>query len=900
MALWDCEYSSVTATTVKAGSSEKGIQLIRASHILIDGIVIEDAITGLELEGSAMNTVDSCTFAKNGVGLELNASSDTLFRKNRFNGCAIPLSFIGGLELASNTFALDNLIDGLPVRAISGGDLDGVSAGAVVLLNCPGSVVSNITFPAGGGPVVVLFGGGNTLRDLNLGGPAGSIVVMGSNGILIENVTVTGPARSGITLWGVQGIGIRGCRVSGCEAGISFLGPMNITVVRTTLKNSVSDLALSEQAYVRALDCTFATVSVAAGSRLDEDYTLTVEVRDNKSLPAQGVDLVVENGGKPLYTTSRFGGMAQLSDAGGSFSPLVATGTVHAGASVSPKNTTIEVWDGVRAYDWNPRTLVLTAPTTAVFSATDMGFLAGMVRDLAGDPVEGVRLELDSGENASTGPDGRYRFQPLQPGTHSLNASLSGWQTQTRPAVDILMGQTTNVDLTFDAAAGSIGEIRGIVTDTSGAPVFAAFINFGGGTATDTNSSGVFRWLAAPGGWVNFTVSKVGYFDGRGQAFVPPNGASRWANVTLVPVGGGGTGSVSGRVLDGAGVDLPIPGAIVWVKEIPSINITTDSLGIFSLQGIPAGRHGIMASALNFQTGNITVDAEADVNKQVTIYLYQETMAWASLSGHVYDMQDRPVTCATVRIDGTARMAGTGPDGAYRFDNAPAGNYPVTASAPLLGSTTETGVYLAAHVTTTLDIVLGADRTFANTSLGVRVSGDFSGDGALAITRGQVPPKLPPGSFDRFFEVTDHGFTCMTRIVIVVFGQLFKDALTGKDLSKQNVRMYTHASGSWASGDRWDVINDSGYDEKAGFFWANVSHLSVFGIGFSARSTGPTGTTIVALPPWLSPVAVVAIVLFVGVPIGIIVIRVRQPPTGGGKQNAPAPPPGQSGTNLYP
>jgi len=126
------------------------------------------------------------------------------------------------------------------------------------------------------------------------------------------------------------------------------------------------------------------------------------------------------------------------------------------------------------------------------------------------------------------------------------------------------------------------------------------------------------------------------------------------------------------------------------------------------------------------------------------------------------------------------------------------------------------------------------------------------------------------------------------------------DVVLGKVLSKHNVRLYTHASGNWASGDRWEVINDSGYDEKGGFFWANVSHFSVFGIGFSAKSTGPAGTTIVALPPWLSPIAVVAVVLLVGVPIGIIVIRVRQPPTGGGRQDAPAPPPGQSGTNLYP
>jgi hypothetical protein len=98
----------------------------------------------------------------------------------------------------------------------------------------------------------------------------------------------------------------------------------------------------------------------------------------------------------------------------------------------------------------------------------------------------------------------------------------------------------------------------------------------------------------------------------------------------------------------------------------------------------------------------------------------------------------------------------------------------------------------------------------------------------------------------------------------------------------------------------WEEIADSGYDAEGGLFWANVSHFSVFGIGFEKSTGGPAGTISIALPPWLSPVAVIAIVLLVGVPIGIIVIRVRQPPSGGGRQQAPAPPRRQSGTNLYP
>jgi hypothetical protein len=526
---------------------------------------------------------------------------------------------------------------------------------------------------------------------------------------------------------------------------------------------------------------------------------------------------------------------------------------------------------------------VLRAPATAAFSATDRGILAGMVRDMAGDPVEGVNFVIDGEFNTSTGSDGKYRFPPLAPGTHSLNASLPGWQPQTRPAVEIIVGQTTFVNLTFDAAAGSAGEIRGVVTDTAGAPVFAAFVNFGGGKATDTNESGVFRWLAAPGGWVNFTVTKAGHMDNRGTAFVPPNGVSRWANVTLVIIGGGGTGMVSGWVRDPVAGNAAIPGALVWVADIPSINNTTDSLGIFSLQGIPAGPHDILASARYFYTGNFSVEVEADVAKQVTIYLNQETMGQAALSGHVYDQQGRPVNGATVRIEGTLRMTGTGPDGAYGFDNATPGNYSVTASAPLLGSMTETDFNILAHTINTLDITLGPDRTFANTSLGVRVSGDFTGNGSFIIRAIASPEPLQNG-IGVYFELADVGFQFSAINISYTNASLLNHNWSG--------RMYFWNNSGWVP------CNRSGSDAVSGKVWANVTHLTIFGIA-GAGHTRPTGGTIVVLPPWLSPVAVVAIVVLVGVPIGIIVIRFRRPPTGGGRQNAPAPPPPpQSGANL--
>jgi parallel beta-helix repeat protein len=892
-------YNSVQSSTARG--SLWGMRTTGSEHNLFTRCDLSDDMVGLELESSPNNTVFDCTFAADGTGLLINGSRDCLFRGNNFTGCQLPLSFDGGPDAAANGFDPDNLVGGLPVRYVVEGDLDGVSAGAVILAGAKKTTVSNITFPAAGGIVVAYLCDGVTLRDFRLPGPYYGILAAGCIRISLENVTVSGAQVVGLMAAHTGSLDILNCTFEGCDRALVLDGPLNATLSGTDVTGNRVGLDLTANTIARCVDCTFQNSTLDDSSLLYEDYTLRILVRDNSSGPLSGVDANVQNAGQTLYASAHFGGAYPRSDAAGELPPVQVTGAVYRGVGKTPYGTLVEVWDGTHIFEGNPRNLSVSAPTRAVFSVTDTGLLAGMVRDPAGDPVDNVNIVLDSGANTSTGADGLYEFPPLPPGTYAINASLAGWQTVNRQSITVSVGQTTYINLTLDADSGFSGEVRGYVfgtvMDQAPTALLGAFISITGGKTTTTDATGLFRIPAAPAGWVNITVSKAGYYDAAARAYVPPNGSSRWANVTLPAVSGAGNGSVAGQVWDAVTLTL-MGGVTVWVEDIPSISNVTDAYGNFVLLQVPAGNHTILASKSGFANGSTAAEVIAGKTSYVNFYMAGPTGGLGGLVGKVYDIAKKTyLGGATVRIDGTFRIAGTDPVGDYRFENLTAGTYSVTATAPLMGWTNEQGVVVRNGQWTTLDIGVGTDVTVANNTLGVSVSGDITGNGTLVIRAAPTPPVLPPGGNAVFFEISAHEIN-FTKLISHASPDLMKSVINGSDLKKIDIHFWTHHGDEWEAGDTWEIINDSSYDPVTGYLHANITRLSQFSVSVTAHRGPTSGGTIVALPPWLTPVAVVAIVLLVGVPIGIIVIRVRQPPTRGGQM--PGPPRNQSGTNLYP
>ncbi|AFL90412.1 hypothetical protein Terro_4207 [Terriglobus roseus DSM 18391] len=89
------------------------------------------------------------------------------------------------------------------------------------------------------------------------------------------------------------------------------------------------------------------------------------------------------------------------------------------------------------------------------------GSLLGTVQDKTGAAVPNVRVIITEkatniSHEAQTNTSGNYSFQNLSPGTYSVTVELTGFQRETRPAVDVLINNTTRTD--FDLNPGNVSE----------------------------------------------------------------------------------------------------------------------------------------------------------------------------------------------------------------------------------------------------------------------------------------------------------------------------------------------------------------------------------------------------------------------------------------------------------
>ena len=234
--------------------------------------------------------------------------------------------------------------------------------------------------------------------------------------------------------------------------------------------------------------------------------------------------------------------------------------------------------------------------------------LTGVVLDPAGHPVEGATVlervpappqELNEGEPlAQTDDQGRYRAD-LGNGTHRVFARAEGWAASLEAAVTLGAGERRE-DLVLVLQAGA--RVAGLLLDGEGTPVprarvLAITLQTTELRSTRTDDHGAFLFEAVtPGSWMlqatpglgdepdprdaisAMVVATVDVADGeevhvvlggeeRGQVrvhgTVSHSGGPLPANLTFLPDGGGGLGSVRLARGDGDGsyeVELPHAG----------------------------------------------------------------------------------------------------------------------------------------------------------------------------------------------------------------------------------------------------------------------------------------------------------------------------------------------------
>jgi hypothetical protein len=115
--------------------------------------------------------------------------------------------------------------------------------------------------------------------------------------------------------------------------------------------------------------------------------------------------------------------------------------------------------------------LLLFGATSIALAQDYRGTIAGTVADKSGGPLPGVSVVVkNQGTNAATtvftDTKGFYQARSLRPGTYSVTATLQGFETVVRKAVEIQIGENARVDLAL-----GMGSVTTSVEVTGTAPI---------------------------------------------------------------------------------------------------------------------------------------------------------------------------------------------------------------------------------------------------------------------------------------------------------------------------------------------------------------------------------------------------------------------------------------------
>jgi hypothetical protein len=338
--------------------------------------------------------------------------------------------------------------------------------------------------------------------------------------------------------------------------------------------------------------------------------------------------------------------------------------------------------------------------------------LQGRVTDTAGNGISGAFVLLQSdtvitpttGDSLqlSTGGDGSYTSPDIPPHTYQVSAGQDGYVTGEATATIALGVPVTTQNFTLATVLPIT--INGKVTDGTGSPISGATVGLipsatsPGGPRTTTDPGGKYSISLTPFDAPN-TYPLTAFYPGHTTSSVTltiPNGATVTHDFLLALLG-----SLTGVISDAN--KTPVQPIASATASTGSLSVVSDLSGRYTLTGLNPGMNQISVSAAGFDTSNFSVNI---VSGAVTTQNFSLTEGSAVLTGKVVDQDTGEPIAATIDIPLVSSMEmPAGADGVYKISGIPAGQHPVTVSAPL-HLTQKTLVQFSDHQTVTMDFTL--------------------------------------------------------------------------------------------------------------------------------------------------------------------------------------------------
>lgn len=406
--------------------------------------------------------------------------------------------------------------------------------------------------------------------------------------------------------------------------------------------------------------------------------------------------------------------------------------------------------------------------TILMTSAATTGTIAGTITDSTGKPLTGVAITISGAwsGSATTGTDGTYSFTYVTPGTVTISAAKTGFQTVNAPGT--VYARTT---LTFSPRMSTTvsqvttGTLMGRVVDSYwGVPIDhlpeekGVEVTLFGKAAVpvDANNGGYFTIPNLAPGTYQVIIGMNGFASHVFSVVITPGGTTDLGTIRLEM---SFVMTLTGKVTD-ASTGAPIPGAEVTIQGKDFIG-RTDASGTYAIADIPnPGEYTVKFTADGYVGKSFTMGAspwlqtmDISLSKRVTTGSLTGTVIDAAtslpLAGVAVTLTSDSSKTATTDSSGVFTLNSI-PPGLQRFNLALNGYTSRTLSTVIrVGVVSNAGklllgvTELPATIQGTAQKV-GADAPFAGVT--IRTTGDTPLQTVTAADGTYMLDAVPPGT----------------------------------------------------------------------------------------------------------------------------------------------------------